>query len=134
MQSSSAVSESGHAALLPLFLRWYFVERPAAILKLYGAYAQAFYRYFSFTFLIKTLVAPWKKITDDYPQKGLNLRAIAETLLMNLTTRGIGLVVRVGTIILGLLVQVALLIIGIGYLLVWIFFPLLIIWAAISLL
>ncbi len=92
---------------------------------MYGAYAKAFYNVFSFTFLLKTLFAPWKKISDDYPDKGLNVRAITETFFLNLTARGIGLIVRMGTMVVGIVVQLAVAALFLSYLLVWIFFPVL---------
>lgn len=125
MPSESTAQETFGQPLLPLFLRWYFFERLAEIVKLYGAYAKAFYNVFSITFLLKTLVAPWKKISDNYPDKGLNVRGIVETLFLNLTTRGVGLIVRLGTILIGIIVQVCIASLFLAYFLAWLFFPVL---------
>jgi hypothetical protein len=125
MPDETTAQDAFGQPLMPLFLRWYFLQRPAQIVRLYGAYAKAFYNVFSFTFLLKTLVAPWKKISDEYPENGFNLRAVAETLFLNLTARGIGLIVRLGTMLIGVVVQIIIAVFFIAYFFVWLLFPLL---------
>ncbi len=105
------------------FLRWYLVDRPREIVAAYFQYAHAFGESFALLFMLKTLIAPWKSITDEYPSKGLNIQAIAETLFLNLTSRAIGFVIRLVTIITGIVIQAALLVGFMGYLLLWIVYP-----------
>ena len=109
------------------FLLWYFGERPREIVQLYVRYAQAFGEAFSFMFLLKTLIAPWKRITDEYPQKGFNIEMILQTLSLNLTSRAIGLVFRIFAMITGVIIEATLLVGFAVYLLIWILFPLLVI-------
>jgi hypothetical protein len=121
---ASAGSLDGH--VLRLVLPWYFVRHPKRIVHLYQAYASAFAEVFSFVFLLKTLFAPWKNIKDAYPKKGFNLQAILESWSLNLTTRAIGMVIRICTMFMGLLAQVVLLVGFITYLLIWLTFPVLV--------
>jgi hypothetical protein len=111
-----------HGLFLPMF-GWYFGRHPRRIIGEYMRYAHAFRESFAILFLLKTLFAPWKSIRDAYPQKGLNLQAIAETLFLNLTTRGIGAFIRLCAIIAGLVIQICLLTGYILYLVWWFIFP-----------
>lgn len=105
------------------FIHWYLVRRPAEIFRAYTEYAQAFGALFSFIFLLKTLLAPWKSIRDEYPTKGFNLQEILQTFTLNVTARVIGLIFRVCAMIAGLLLQVALLAGFLAYELLWLAFP-----------
>ncbi len=113
--------------LLPLFLRWYWVERPAALTKGYMRYARALGSVFSFIYLIKTFFAPWKSIRDVYPRRGFNMQQILETLTLNLTARVIGAIVRFCALIGGVLVQAVAFFCFAAYLLLWISLPFLIV-------
>lgn len=114
----------GSTAESPMsFLRWYLIVRPAEIVSLYMQYAHAFGEAFALQFMAKTLFAPWKSIADEYPSKGLNIQAIVETFFLNVTSRAIGLVIRLVTIISGIAIQLALLIGFVAYLLLWIGYP-----------
>lgn len=106
-----------------MFLRWYFTQRPSEILHAYRAYAAAFMETFSFVFLLKTLLSPWKNIKDAYPSKGFNVGAIFETLTLNLTARVIGSVVRIIAIVVGIAMQLLLMIGFVAYAILWIIFP-----------
>lgn len=106
-----------------IFLPWYFLERPREIIREYFAYTRAFSDVFSFVFLLRTLLAPWKAIQDSAPQKGFNLERWMETLALNMTTRLIGMVIRLVTILIGIVVQVILLLTFIAYFFIWIAFP-----------
>ena len=115
------------AVLLSLFwntfLSWYLLTRPLQIIQTYFAYARTFWEMLSITFLLKTLISPWKNLTDAYPKNSLNLSQLAQTFTMNCTARMIGLIIRLSTIIIGLLVQIALLAFFIIYFLFWMTFP-----------
>jgi hypothetical protein len=115
------------AQLMPLFLSWYFSQRPREIIRRYKEYAGAFGDAFAFKFMMKTLFSPWKSITDEYPQKGFNLEAIASTFFLNLTSRLIGFVFRSAAILTGVFIQIALFTGYAVYLIIWVFFPLVVI-------
>lgn len=125
---SPPASRSGYR-VAAAFARWYVGRAPSLILQSYILYAQAFAAMFSFVFLLKTLFAPWKSIQDSYPSKGFNLQKIFETFVFNLTARGIGFVIRVLAMIVGLLLQLLLLFLCMGYLLLWITFPIVVLFS-----
>ncbi len=112
---------------LPTFIGWHFGKRPGEIVKMYVAYAKAVAGIFSFTYLLRTMFSPWKAIADVYPKKGFNLAEISSVFALNMTARGIGAVIRLGTIIFGVVMQAALLAFFVAYLLAWILFPFIIV-------
>lgn len=118
-----------HPHLVPAFVSWYFGERPQEIVALYLRYAGAFSESFAMLFMLKTMFAPWKSITDEYPTKGLNLQAITATFFLNLTSRAIGFVVRIAAIVMGLFTQLVLLTGFMAYLAVWLLYPVLLVLA-----
>jgi hypothetical protein len=111
--------------LLPVFLRWHFASRPLFIVKSYGAYASALAGVFSFAYLLRTLFSPWKAIADAYPSKGFNLAEIGSVFALNMTARGVGAVIRLGTIVVGIIAQAACAVCFAAYLAAWIAFPVL---------
>jgi hypothetical protein len=76
---------------------------------------------------LRTLFAPWKGIRDDYPAKGFDLEKIAENWALNMTSRTIGFLFRIGAIFISILMQCALLAGFALYLVLWMLYPLLII-------
>lgn len=117
------------SSVLRAFVRWYAGRRPREIVASYLEYAGAFGEAFAILFMLKTLVAPWKSITDEYPSKGFNLEAIVATFFLNLTSRAIGFVIRVSAIVMGLLIQIGLAIGFVAYLALWLAYPVLLLFA-----
>ena len=124
MQGVLTPSEHRLSVLRVLFV-WYFIKRPLLIVRSYQNYAAVFAESFSFVFLLRTLIAPWKNITDAYPKRGFDLNLMLQTMMFNVITRAIGCVVRVGAIFCGLVVQAALFAGFCSYLVLWLLFPLL---------
>lgn len=94
----------------------------------YVSYARVFAEIFSFVFLLRTLIQPWKNIRDAYPDRGFQLSRILETLTFNIVTRAIGAVIRIGAMIVGCVAQALLLAGFFGYLVLWLAFPFLLVW------
>lgn len=105
------------------FLPWYLLKKPLNIIKDYFAYASVLWRICSFVFLIKTLFAPWKNISDSYPDHWFDIVGVARALSMNLTARSVGFMVRLGTIAFGIMLEVCVLLFFTMYLIAWILFP-----------
>jgi hypothetical protein len=111
--------------VLPDLLRWHFVRYPKVIARQYVAYAKALASVFSFFYLLRTLLSPWKAIADVYPSRGFNLAEISSVFALNMTARGIGAFIRLVTIVVGVLAQVACLAFFLSYIAAWIAFPVL---------
>ncbi len=108
---------------LGVFLPWYFLEMPMAIINAYGAYARAFWEIFSIPFLLRTLLSPWKNVVDPYPKNKFDLNAIFQALVMNLISRMVGCVVRLVMIALGVVVHVCCLVLFTAWLTLWVTYP-----------
>ncbi len=113
--------------VLAEFLSWYFLEMPITILKTAKRYILTFNEIFSFIFLIRTFISPWKSITDKYPEKGFNIGIIAQAFTLNMTSRVIGIIFRSIAFLIGVTVELTVLTIFISVFTVWVFFPLLLI-------
>jgi hypothetical protein len=105
------------------FLPWYFLLQPAAIFRMYLAYASAFLQVFSFIFLLKTLFSPWKGIADTYPDNLFQVVRVSQVFTLNCTARVVGAVVRLITIAVGIIVQSTLVVVFAAMLITWIAFP-----------
>ena len=114
---------SSTARLLPLFLSWYLWEVPALIVQRYAEYARAFADIFNFSFILRTLLSPWKGIVDEYPITSLNWELIAQTFFLNLTTRAIGFVFRITAMCFAIFLQMIALAICIACLAFWFGYP-----------
>ncbi len=110
-----------------LFLKWYYLEAPASVVRGYFAYATAIAEIVPFVFLLRTLLLPWKNIADRTRMRGIDLGRIVEKLSLGLLACGVGFVVRLLTIVMGLFLQILLVTLLIAYLVIWITFPVLLI-------
>ena len=110
---------------VPEFVRWYFFTEPQKIIKTYFAYVKAFLEIFSFVFLMRTLFAPWKQISEAMPSKGFNIGMIAQAFTLNMVSRTIGFLFRIFTISIGIAFLFALTFVFALFLVVWLTFPLL---------
>ena len=116
---------------IPEFLRWYFMEEPVRIVRRYLDYMIALSQIFAFGFLLKTLFAPWRQISDAYESRGFNLTRFAEALTLNIVSRTIGFLFRVISIACGLFVLSIFTLLFAMYYLSWLLFPILF-WMGIS--
>ncbi len=107
-----------------LVVRWYFIEMPTAIFYNTIEYMKSLAYIFSFIFLIKTLVSPWKNQLYAYPSKGLDLKKVTEVFISNSVSRIVGLVMRTFVILIGVLLEVLVFLLGITFFIVWFLFPL----------
>lgn len=110
-----------------LFIKWYYLEAPASVVRGYIAYARAIAEIVPFVFLLRTLLLPWKNIADRTRMRGIDLGRIVEKLSLGLLACGVGFVVRLLTIVMGLFLQILLVILVLTYLVVWIAFPILLV-------
>jgi hypothetical protein len=106
-----------------VFLPWYFLEMPMQIINAYGAYARAFWEIFSFPFLLRTLLAPWKNVLEVYPKSKFDFNGMFQALCLNLISRAIGCVVRLVMIVLGIVVHACCLVLFTAWLTLWVTYP-----------
>ena len=107
------------------FLKWYFAEVPLHFLRSYGEYFRALNEIFSFWFLIKTFLSPWKGIVDRTERRGFDLNLIAQAIVLNITSRIIGMVFRLTALIVGIVVELVFFTAFTAMIIVWLAFPVL---------
>jgi hypothetical protein len=86
-------------------------------------YLRAFVEIFSFIFLARTLLSPWRQITDAYPKRGLNIAQISQTFTLNIVSRTIGLIVRSFILFFGFAAVIALTVLFAAFYMAWLSFP-----------
>lgn len=131
--SMTIPATSAWLALLTRFVPWYVATVPHRIVRDGVANLRALHESFSIVFLLRTLVQPWKHITDPYPSKGINVTEILATLSMNLVSRGVGAVIRLITIVISLAIECAAIVAVLSFLAFWIALPVLAIAGVIAL-
>ncbi|MBU0766397.1 hypothetical protein KKF55_01250 [Patescibacteria group bacterium] len=100
---------------------------PVALVKSWVGYMRTVGEIFSFLFLLKTFIKPWKSIVDKYPDRGLHLGLIAQAFTLNCTSRIIGMIFRSIAFVIGLVMEAAVIVIFLAIIIVWIFFPVLVV-------
>jgi len=78
--------------------------------------------FFSFTLLIKTFFAPWRRFVWAYP-RGFDLQEYFVTFISNLISRILGAFMRIILIIAGIVLQVLVAVVGLAIFLGWVLFP-----------
>ncbi len=104
------------------WLRWHFVEGTLFLLNAWKNILLFNLRFFSISFLIKTLFAYWHRYRWHY-DRGFNISKYMEVVVSNTISRILGAFMRVSLIILGVLVEVLILIAGSLVILLWISLP-----------
>jgi len=108
------------------WLAWHFCEVPAFLLSVWKNYILFALNYFSLPVLFKSLFAPWRKYTWNYP-KVINVGEFFSTFVSNVFSRLMGAIMRVVLIVAGIFLQLFVLLSGFIILLLWIFIPIIII-------
>jgi len=112
--------------ILLQWLTWHFLEVPRNILRIFKGFLLFNFNYFSVVFLLKTLLAPWRKYRESYG-RGFDFKRYLETFIFNLTSRILGAIVRIVMILVGLIFEVFIFMVGVAAFLIWIFLPILLI-------
>ncbi len=109
--------------LIARWLSWHFRIAPAKIIEVWTTFIKFNLTFFSVKILFKTLLSPWKKISEPYSNSFTEISKNLETLILNIFSRLIGFSIRVPIIIIGLLSTFLLFILGFLTLFVWLVFP-----------
>lgn len=110
------------------FPAWYLWGKPKRIIATTLAYMFAAAEICSLLFLLRTMFAPWKSITETYAVRGMQPGLLLQALTLNVTSRLIGAFIRLCAIVLGIIIELAIVGIGIAALFVWFAFPLWCVW------
>jgi len=105
------------------FIPWALWEEPKRILRSYWEYAKACGEILSITFLLGTLLSPWKGIAEEMPSI-VRWDQFLQSFFVNLVTRAIGCVIRLVAIVFSLTVQIVLLAVFLVLFFGWFLLPL----------
>ncbi|MEX1027422.1 MAG: hypothetical protein WD049_05365 [Candidatus Paceibacterota bacterium] len=80
------------------------------------------FHFFSIALLARTLIAPFEKLGEQYPQ-GFHPAKMLSTFVVNILMRVVGAIVRLVVISIGFLSMAAVLLAGVAAFVVWAIFP-----------
>ena len=109
-------------------LRWWYVTGWIEAMRRVTGWAQKIEQFYSLSILVKTLFAPWKRITT---LAGRGLDAKVHAALDNLVSRFVGFVIRLFAIFAALVSISSALLAGLVMAVIWPFMPLLVIYFAV---
>ncbi len=108
------------------FIEWYFYDQPKAIFKAWVNFLKFNLQYFSITFLLKTLFAPWRRYTWSYG-RGFDFQRYLEAFASNAISRALGAFLRIIFIIIGIIVEILIFFFGLLLLISWFIWPLMLV-------
>ena len=104
-------------------MAWYYTRAFRDTLNVWDNLMWFAIHFFSIPLLMRTLFAPWKRMTDEYHRTGFE--DILETFLMNMLSRVFGALVRIFFISAGLVFLVVGCLSLLVFLVVWVCMPVL---------
>lgn len=107
------------------YLGWHYSQALVAWWRIYGNGLWFLSHFFSVALLGRTLFSPWRRLAESYPRR-LAPEAMAETLVVNLLMRLVGLTIRVIFLSFSFVVLAGTFLLGWIALIVWLFAPFLI--------
>ncbi len=110
------------------YIWWHYAYMPKLLIEVWQNFLWFGLNYFSVPLLIKTLFSPWRRIYVGYARR-FDPTQWFNALSFNLMSRGIGAIIRLGTIIVGLIIEAGIVVVGLTLILLWLFLPLIILTA-----
>lgn len=117
------VSRIERKILIPLFIKWYFLEHPKFILRVWMNFLKFNMDFFSIPLLLKTFFSYWHGYRWVYQERGIDIWKFLEVKISNLISRVLGALIRSVVIIFGLIFEFVIFFVGAGILLFWILAP-----------
>lgn len=116
--------------LIPVYLLWHYTTAWTDLARLYSNGAWFLFHFFSIPILLRTLLAPWKRLHESRAAQGG--AGFLGAFLINSITRIVGAVIRLATIAVGISAQALLTIAFVGVLLLWLVLPLFLLWLVVN--
>lgn len=109
------------------YLFWHYTKALKNIFGIFANFLWVTYRFFSLPLLFRTFFSPWRRLGSQY-ESTLDIGEFFGTLIVNTLMRIVGMFIRFFTILLGILSLILIIIAGIGFFIVWILLPFIIVW------
>jgi hypothetical protein len=113
-------------SILIEWISWHFFEMPKFLFEVWMNYFAFATNVFSFTLLLKTFFAPWRRFNWGYP-KSFDIVEYFNIFVSNIFSRILGAIMRMALIVIGFLFQIFVAIAGLIVIAGWILLPLIII-------
>jgi len=104
------------------YVKWHYSQGLRELFGVSGNFLWFVTNFFSFRLLLRTLLAPWKRLGEHY-KGGLDLNAFASSLVVNGLMRAVGLVTRTLVLLVGLISYTLVLIFSFFVFIIWILAP-----------
>ncbi len=108
--------------MILLWLEWHFLNASLFLLKAWKNILLFNLKFFSVSFLLKTLFFHWHKYRWRYTG-GFNISKYFEVLFSNFISRSLGAVMRLILIVIGIFIELIILITGVVMVISWILLP-----------
>ena len=115
----------GSANLRALYIVWWYKEVSASLFRFIKHFFVYLLDLFSVKVCFLTLFAPWKR--DSISTEGLGIQDRFQVMMLNLASRLIGAVIKLGTIVTFAIFSILFTIIFLFSILIWLFYPVLIV-------
>lgn len=111
----------GSANLRALYIVWWYKEVSAHLFRFLGHFFAYLLDLFSVKACLSTLFAPWKR--DSISTEGLGIQDRFQVMMLNLASRLIGAVIKLGTIFTFVIFAILSAIISLIVILTWLLYP-----------
>ncbi len=112
--------------LFSCYLIWHYSTALGDIWGIWGNFLYFISHFFSFSDLLRTLFAPWRRLQESYSGQGFSLERVLTALVVNTMMRLVGMIIRLAVMIVGLLCLAALAAAGAAVYVIWLLAPLLV--------
>lgn len=113
----------GPLRILSAYFVWHYSQGIADLTHLFGSFILFFWHFFSIPTLLRTLLAPWRKMNYKIKNPGLDVEGFFGDLIISLLMRIVGVAVKIPTILFGLLLLVITCILYPIFFVLWLLLP-----------
>ncbi|MEI7792261.1 MAG: hypothetical protein WCI57_02130 [Candidatus Berkelbacteria bacterium] len=110
-----------------MFISWWYGEMLTATFSYFKHLLAYLYDFFSVKICLTTLFSVWRRDTVTYDGPGFNIKAMFESMVLNLASVIVGFCVKLGTLLTYLIMIAIFFVLMSAYIIFWIFFPLIIV-------
>jgi len=108
------------------YSKWHYGRGLSELLAIIGNFLWFVAHFFSFKLLLRTLFAPWKRMTESYGQ-GIDLGVYASAFIVNSLMRAVGFVIKSVVLFMGLISYIAVALFSFFIIIIWTLAPLVLI-------
>lgn len=111
------------ATVLGHYFIWHYGRAISDLTRIYRNLIAFTFNFFSISILVSSYFAPWRRMGEDYPERGVDPFGYLSVFLVNIIMRLLGVVMRTVVIILGMTAALLVIISYPFVLVLWITLP-----------